>query len=38
MLFTGKQNLSSVYQKQVAVGDTLDFGKWGVLVSPGQAR
>jgi len=31
-LFGG--DLGSVYQKQVSVGDTLDFGKWGVLIVP----
>ena len=34
LLFTGSQNLCSVYQKQLAVDEVLDFGKWGVLVVP----
>ena len=33
-LFAGKQNLCSFYQKQITVGDTLELGKWVVLVVP----
>ena len=34
-LFEGEANISSVFQKQLAKGETLAFDKWAVLVLPG---
>jgi len=34
MLFPGNQNRCQVYQKQMALDEVLDLGKWGVLIMP----
>lgn len=35
-LFSGNQNRSIVYQKQVEAGEVLTLGKWGVFILPGK--
>lgn len=37
MLFDGEQNVCTVFQKDLARGETLDVGKWAVLVLPDVA-